>query len=283
VPDHVSLTIGSKIEHNTFSGFEYQPSARLAWTPNKQHTVWGSVSRAVRTPSRIEDNFEFTALVIPQLPLYVRLIGDGEFNAEQLLGYEFGYRAYVARRGFVSLAGFHNRYDDLLSVEGQSIQAETQPPPKLILPLLFRNGVRATTSGFEVSGLLDIESWWRVQGFYSFMGLDARNKAGSNDASTVRQLENDSPAHQAMVQSSFNLPGRFEADLMWRYVSGLPNQQVPAYQTGDIRFSRRLGREFELALVGRNLLQPSHVEYGGNPGGLVRIRRSAYLKITWTR
>jgi iron complex outermembrane receptor protein len=115
------------------------------------------------------------------------------------------------------------------------------------------------------------------------MGLDARNKPGSNDASTVRQLENDSPAHQAFLHSAFNLPGGFEADLMWRYVSGIPNQQVPAYQTGDIRVSRRIGSEFDLAVVGRNLLQPSHVEYGGNPGGLVRIRRSAYLKLTWTR
>jgi len=215
--------------------------------------------------------------------LYVRLIGDGEFSSEQLIGYEFGYSTYVTKAGLISLTAFHNRYNDLLSVESQPILTETDPPPKLILPLLLRNGVRGTTSGFEISSLWDIESWWRMRGFYSFMGLDARNKPGSNDASTVRQLENDSPAHQAFLQSSFNLPGGFEVDLIWRYVSGLAQRQVPAYQTGDIRVSRRVSRELELAMVGRNLLQPSHVEYGGNPGPLVRIRRNAYLKLTWTR
>jgi len=105
------------------------------------------VTRAVRTPSRIEDGFRFDALIQPALPLYVRLIGDGKFSSEQLIGYEFGYRTKI-RKGFLSLASFHNRYDDLLSVEqGAAMQESSPPPTHVVLPLALRNGVRATTSG----------------------------------------------------------------------------------------------------------------------------------------
>ncbi len=233
VPDRLALTIGSKFEHNTFSGFEAQPSVRLAWTPDARHTVWGAITRAVvRTPSRIEQGFGFTALIQPSLPLYVRLIGDGQFSSEQLIGYEFGYLTRIRKTGIVSVSAFHNRYDDLLSVENRPPEAETEPPPAhLVLPLYLRNGVRATTSGIEINGLWDVRPWWRVRGWYSFMGLDARNKPASNDVSTVRQLEGDSPAHEVMVLSLFSLPAKFELDLTWRYVSEIPDQRVPAYST----------------------------------------------------
>lgn len=283
VPDRWSLTLGSKFEHNSFSGFEFQPTARLAWTPNTRRTVWGAVTRAVRTPSRIEEGFRFTALINPALPLYVRLVGDGEFSPEQLIGYEFGVRSLFRKNGAVSLSAFHNRYDDLLSVESQTPVAETSPAPtRLILPLQLRNGIRAVTSGVEITTVWDLRQWWRIRGSYSFAGLDARRKATSNDVSTVGQLEGDSPAHKAVAQSIFHLPAGFEADLMWRYVSSVPNQRVPAYSTGDVRIGRPVGRNLDISVVGRDLLQPSHVEYGGDPGPLVRIKRSAYVKLTWT-
>ena len=283
VPDRWALTVGTKVEHNSFSGVEYQPSVRIAWTPNDRQTVWGAVTRAVRTPSRIEEGFRFTALIQPALPLYVRLIGDGNFSSEQLIGYEFGYRAYIHKTGLLSVATFHNRYDDLLSVENQPAQAETSPPPThFVIPLYLRNGVRATTSGVEIASAWDVRKWWRARGSYSFMGLDARNQPTSNDASTVRQLEGDSPAHTAVAQSFFTIPAGFELDLTYRYVSSVPDMRVSAYSTGDAVLSRRIGRSFEVSVIGRNLLQPYHAEYAGDPGGPVLIRRSAFLRLTWT-
>lgn len=284
LPDRLALTFGSKLEHNSFSGFEVQPSVRVAWTPNNRHTLWGAVARAVRTPSRIEEGFRFSALLQPALPLYVRLIGDSEFDPEQLAGYEFGYRTYVRKSLILSLASFHNRYDDLLSVENGLPASETSPPPaRLVLPLHLRNGVKATTSGVELVSLWELKPWWRLGGNYSFLGLDARNKLTSNDVSTVGQLESDSPAHKAVVHSSFRLPGELELDLVWRHVSSLRNQRVDAYSTGDIRLGRRITGDLSLDFVGRNLFQPSHAEYAGDPGGLVQIKRSAYLRVTWTR
>ncbi len=284
VPNRLSVTLGTKLEYNTFSGFEFQPDGRLAWTPTEQQMVWAAVTRAVRTPSRIEEGFDYTALANATLPLYLRLIGDGQFSPEQMLGYELGYRTYVKRGGFVSVNSFYNRYDDLLSVENRPPVVETVPPPlHFVLPLYLRNGIQAESAGVEVASLWDLRSWWRLRASYSFLHLNARRKATSNDASTVGQLEGDSPQHKAAVQFYWTLPRSLDLTLTYRYVSAVPDQGVPRYHTGDVRIAKRVSRELELSVTGQNLLQPSHVEYAGDPGPLVGIRRSGYLQLTWTK
>jgi iron complex outermembrane receptor protein len=283
-PNRLSFTLGTKLEQNSYSGFEVQPSGRVAWTPSEQQTVWAAVTRAVRTPSRIEEGFQFNFLAVPAIPLYYRLIGDGQFHPEEMAGYELGYRAYVKRAGFISIAGFYNRYNDLLSVENQSAAPEASPPPlHLVLPLYFRNGIAAQTKGFEISSLWDVRNWLRLRGSYSYVHLNAGRYPTSNDASTVGQLEGDTPQHKIVVQSLFTLPQGFDLDLTYRYVSAIPDQKVQAYSTGDIRFSKRITRQIELSANGLNLFQPHHPEYGGLPGPLVEIRRSGYLKLTWIR
>ncbi len=284
VPDRLSVTLGTKLEHNSFSGFHAQPSGRISWMPNDQNTIWAAVTRAVRTPSRLEDGFQFTALAVPSLPLYLRLIGDGQFSPEQLVGYEAGYRNYFRGSGFISLAAFYDRYDDLLSVENRPPALETSPsPPHLVLPLFLRNGVNAETSGVELATLFDPAGWWRIRSSYSFLALNARRKPASNDASTVRQLEGDSPQHKIVIQSAFSLPKNVDVDLTYRFVSSVPDQHVPAYSTGDARIGWRFLNQFELSVVGQSLFQPWHVEYGGDPGPLVGIRRSVYVTLQWNR
>ena len=283
ITDRVSLTIGSKFEHTTFSGFNAQPSARVSWTPTSKQTVWAGVTRAIRTASRIEDAFNFNFLVQPNPPLYLQLIGDGGFTQEQSVAYELGYRHYINARGFISVALFHNRYDDLLSVENRPVTVETTPAPThLVLPLLFRNGILANTTGGEVSTLWDLTSWLRVRGSYSLAKLDAKRAPGSNDASTVKQLEGDTPEHKIVIQASITLPHKIDVDATYRYVSSIPDQNVPSYNTADVRLSKRLGEHFEFEIAGQNLLQPGHVEYGGLPGPLIAIRRGGYLALTWT-
>jgi iron complex outermembrane receptor protein len=285
-PNRLVLTIGTKIEHNSYSGFEIQPSARFSWTPTEQQTVWGALTHAVRTPSRIEQGFRFTALAVPSLPLYLRLIGDGQFTPEQLNGYELGYRRYLKNAGFISVATYYNRYDDLLSVENLPAGVETSPPPThLVLPLYLRNGIQTQTAGVEIASLWDLRRWWRVRANYAFMHLDAKRKPSSNDASTVGQLEGDSPVHTAVIQSFLTLPRAVEFSLTYRYVAALTgtDQKVPAYSTGDAQMAKHLTRDLQVSIVGRNLLQPAHPEYAGPPGGLVGVRRSAYLQLTWTQ
>jgi len=284
VRERLSFTAGTKLEHNSFSGFEIQPSGRLAWTPDVEHTIWASVSRAVRTPSRIEDGFQFNFLSQPAPPLYLRLVGDGQFTPEQELGYELGFRNYLRKSGFLSVSAFFNRYADLLSVDSRPVFVETSPSPAhLVLPLYLRNGIKADTAGVEAAALFDVRDWWRLRGNYSYLALNAKNRPVSNDASTVRQLEGDSPRHKIVIQSSLTLGRGIDAVLTYRYVSDLPDQKVPAYSTGDASIGWRFARQWRISVVGRNLMQPYHFEYGGNPGPLVGIRRAGYLKLTWIR
>src|SRR6266705_2524551 len=171
----------------------------------------------------------------------------------------------------------------LLSIEPGTPFLETSPPPAHILfPLYIRNGMLGNTAGFEVAPDWRPVRWWQLQGSYSFLHLDLTRARNSLDSSTARSTEGSSPHHQIAVQSSFELPKKFEFDQAYRYVSALPVQHVRAYSTMDSQLAWHLSR-FELALVGQNLLQPNHPEFAGDPGPLVGIKRSVYGKISWRR
>lgn len=280
-PDRLSFTIGSKFEHTTFSGFNAQPSARLAWTPTQRDTVWAAVTRAIRTASRIEDGFSYSFLAVPALPLYLRLVGDGGFTQENMTGYEAGIRHSFTDHGSLDLSLFHDRYHDLLSVEAGPVFVETSPTPAhLVLPILFRNGIAAMTTGGEVSGLWDLKPWWRVQASYALALVDARHEPGSIDASTVGQIEGDTPAHSIVARSTFQIPHNFDIGLTYRFMTAIPDQKVVSYSTGDISAGWRPLNSVEFRLVGSNLFSPAHPEYGGDPGPLVGIVRSIYFGVT---
>jgi iron complex outermembrane recepter protein len=282
VPDKLLLTVGTKLEHTSFSGLNAQPSVRLAWTPSDHQTFWAAVTRAIRTPSRVEENFEFNFLAVPALPLYFRLIGDGGFRPERMMGYEAGYRAFFQPNLLVDLSLYHNRYHGLASVENFPPVVETDPPPPhLVLALLFRNGIVGETTGFEIAPSWEPVPWWRLRASYSRLHLDTRNRPTSNDASTVRQTEGASPDHQVRLQSYITLLRNLELDLAYRYVSKLTLPAVPGYSTADLRFGWNFRDQWRFSVAGRNLFQPQHVEFTGNPRGPVQIRRSVYASLTF--
>jgi len=282
IGNQFSLTIGSKFLQETYSHFELEPTARLLWTPNPRQTIWGAVTRAVRTPSRVEEDLQLTALLTPNPLAFVRVIGDRSFSTEHLLGYEVGYRSLVKPRLNLDIAAFYNNYDNLLSIEPGTPFSETPPAPThVVVPFFFGNGLSGNTAGFEIAPDWTPTSRWRLRGSYSYLYIDLSTRAGSQDTTTVTSTEGSSPHHQVTIQSSLDLPKRLEFDQTLRYVSDLPAQQVRAYTTADVRFSWHATRSLDLSVVGQNLLQPQHAEFGGDPGGLVDIRRTVYAKITW--
>jgi len=240
------------------------------------------VTRAVRTPSRVEEDLQLTVLAAPNPLTFYRVVGDRGFSSETLVGYEAGYRSLVKPRFYVDIAAFYNNYDHLLSLEPGVPFSETSPaPPHTVVPLFFRNGLLGKTSGFEIAPDWTPISWWRLGGSYSYLYMDLKKHSGSLDTRTASSTEGSSPHHQIVIQSSVDLPKRLQFDQTFRYVSALPAQQVGAYGTADVRFSWRAFRSMELSVVGQNLLQPHHAESGGDPGSLVGIKRSVYAKITW--
>jgi hypothetical protein len=126
-------------------------------------------------------------------------------------------------------------------------------------------------------------SWWELKASYSYLEVNMENRQGSNDPTSVAGYEGSSPRHQGTIQSLLNLPKKFELDQTYRYVSALSAFKVKSYGTADARLGWHFARQMELSVVGQNLLQPHHSEFGGDAGGLVGIKRSVYVQLTWKK
>jgi iron complex outermembrane receptor protein len=284
VQNKLSATIGSKFEHNIYTGWEIQPSARLLWTPNAHQTVWAAVTRAVRSPSRLDEDLQLTGLITTTpLPIFIRVAGNPQFMSETLLGYEVGYRTLVTSKFFVDVSLFHNNYNNLTSFGSAKISFENSPPPlRVILTVPWANGIKGSTDGFEIAPNWKVASWLVLNASYSYLNMDLSNKPGNTDTGTVTSDQGSSPRHEFVIRTQFNLPKRFEFDPAFRYVSALPAQLVESYSTMDVHLSWRFTEQMELSVVGKNLFQPQHAEFAGDPGGLIGIKRSVYAKIIWT-
>jgi iron complex outermembrane recepter protein len=263
VPDQLQLTLGTKLEHNDYTGIEVQPSARLAWTPTGEQTVWAAVSRAVRVPSRIDREFF--------LPSSGAVIAGGpNFVSEELLAYEVGCRVRPHQRVSLSASLFFNDYDNLRTVEPAA--------PPAALPTVLVNGLRGETYGAELAAEYRVTDWWRLRASFTELQIHLRPKPGSLDT-TNGGSESRDPNHQFSLRSSFDLPGRFELDAGLRHVSRLPSQNVPAYTELDARLGWKASRNVEFSLVGQNLLHPHHAEFGA-PATRNLIERAIFGKVT---
>jgi iron complex outermembrane recepter protein len=264
--EQLFLTIGSKFEHNDYSGFEFQPSVRLAWMPVTDQTIWAAVSRAVRSPSRID-----TEVFAPSTPPFLLQGGGDRFDSETVISYELGYRTELAQRLGLSISTFFNDYDDIRSVE----PIAGAPGQFIIL-----NRLRAKTYGVELSATWQPLEWWRLRGGYTYFRKEI-HLGDSGDINRGRGEGND-PHHQFLVQSMINLPADLEFDSVLRYVDNL-NQRgplVPSYVSLDLRLGWQPTPNWEFAVVGQNLLDKRHAEFGA-PATRQEIPRSVYGKVTW--
>ena len=254
VPDQLKLTVGSKFLHNVFSGFEIQPSARLAWTMYSGHTIWTAVSRAVRLPTRFDSDITVT----PGL----------KFGSEKVIAYELGYRVRPVDQLSLSFATFYNKYNHLRSLDSTS---------STTTPIVLANSQRAESWGFEFSGNFRARDWWHLRGGYTYFAKSIR--AVSPKVLPISgAFEGVDLKNIVMLQSIMDLPNNLQFDLMGRFSDKLPaaltTPVVPAYFTFDARLARQF-KSVEISLVGQNLFQNQHTE-----AGLSRIPRSIYGKIT---
>jgi iron complex outermembrane receptor protein len=282
--EKVRIAAGSKIEHNDYSGFEAQPSARISWNLAARQTVVASITRAVRTPSQVETDYTTTSLVNPEGPSYVRLLPNPGFRPERLIAYEIGYRIRAGSSAYFTVSGFYNTHRDVVSTELQTPFVETSPGvPRLILPIRFGNGLRGTSGGVEVTGDVRPATWWHSTGNYSFLTIDMARAPGSRDVSQVARNEGLSPRHRVQLLTSLDLPRRVSFDWGFRYVSELKAGPVPAYATSNVRLAWAPRRDLEIALNGRDLHEPRHLEWPGGADGNVLVERSWFVNVTWRR
>ena len=272
------LTVGSKVEHNDYTGYEYEPSARLQWNVTDKQMIWAAISRAVRTPSRFDRD------VYEPNPAYgypIARLGNTTFQSETLLAYELGYRAQISSKISGSLSAFYNYYDDLRS--------ETAVPapnyPAVLEDLYFQNALSATTYGFEATADYQLLEGVRLHAGYDLLKEHVR--IGSGGDLNAGLAETADPQQQVFLRSSMDLPGHTELDLAGRWIDTVYNNNgaavgdVPGYFELDTRLGWHISRNLEVSVAGQNLLHDHHAEAGYPGPTQEQIVRSVYGKVTW--
>jgi iron complex outermembrane receptor protein len=283
VENRLHLIIGSKLEHNDSTGFEIEPSVRLAWTPTEKQTVWAAVSRAVRTPADEEQDIRQNESVVqPPLspPIVASVFGNPNLKSEVLTAYELGYRIKPVEKLSFDLATFYNVYDDLITpVQGAPYFEANPGPPHLVVPLTFQNVQSAQTYGGELMAEWRVTGNWKLTASYSLLQSHYAPQVGGDNAS---------PENQFQIHSYLNLPGHVELNAAVYYVDQITTladttpMQIPSYVRLDIGATWRPCKSLELGIFGQNLLDDRHVEFTSFKTTVVTdIPRGIYGKITW--
>ncbi|NQT17642.1 MAG: TonB-dependent receptor, partial [Planctomycetes bacterium] len=271
-PDSLYLTVGSKFSHNDFSGFEFQPTARLLWTVSERRAAWASVSRAVRTPSMVDQNVRINGSLGEFVPMFVQILGNRAVESEQLIAYEIGYRAQPTDAFWWDLAVFYNDYEDLVTaMPGMPF---VDPLTGITyLPTAYANAMRGDTYGFELAGTYQVNPCWKLGTGYSFLVMDLQG-VGSES------VEGESPRNQVYLQSGWDLGRSWELNTTWRYVDSLSSLNVPAYLVMDVRLAWLPSENLEVAVVGRNLLDEEHPESTTRAFYPSEVQRGVYGMVT---
>jgi iron complex outermembrane receptor protein len=286
----VYLTVGSKLEHNDYTGFEFEPSARLQWNLESTQLLWGAISRAVRTPSRYDrDLLVPSGLVNAPPPLQfptIFLKGSPDFVSETLLAYEVGYRAQIGPKLAASVSAFYNDYHNLRSTTATPTTAVYVFP----YPVFFQNNLEGETHGLEISASYQMLEWWRLHAGYDLLQEHIHVRPGEVDA-TGATNETADPQQQVALRTSMDLSRDMTLDAAVRWVDSLHINSgptggpvvgtVPSYTELDSGIAWHATKSLELSLMGRNLLHAHHTEYGFPSPTREQIERSVFGRITW--
>jgi iron complex outermembrane recepter protein len=281
--DSLNLTLGTKVEHNDFSGFEIQPSARLAWEMPHAQTLWAAVSRAVRVPTRLERDIaiEITA---PNANPAGRLLGNRDFDSEKLIAYELGYRRQISPRLSIDMAAFLNRYRGLASLEVGTPVTDPEDG-RTVYPVVNENLTDGRAAGMEALVNFAPTDRWRLTASYSY--LDLNISPHGQDLNRGKFADGSTPRHQFGLRSAVDV-GPVQIDAFLRRIGAIrrdpqitTGEGIPGYTELDLRVARQWN-QIELAVSMQNLLHDQHVEFG-TPTHRGGIERSVYASIMWQR
>jgi len=270
IPKHFRVTLGSKFEHNVYSGFEIQPNLRLLFIPHQKMTFWAAVSRAVRTPARAERGGYYIADVmmtdqsdqLKETLIVVRMQGNPDFRPETLVAYEMGWRWSVSNTIYLDAATFYNRYNHIFSGFIENPYFETNIEPNhFVMPLLTDNRVAGHGFGFEMLSEIKFSRLWHLNMIYSFTKLDMHLIQGSTDTGTPENYEGQCPLHMGGIQSKINVSASMDFSLNLHYMDSVWELSIPEYWNMDMQFRWKPFKCCRIALVGHNLLHDRVLEF----------------------
>ena len=291
-PDKLYLTVGTKLEHNDYTGFGVMPSARLAWMLGDRSTLWGAVSRALRTPSRNDSNLvvNFASSPGPRgIPILYRLAAELDFHDERLVAYELGYRNMISQRISIDVTAYYNDYDSLQTVEpGAPFFEATPAPPHEVQPFAYENMMYGETHGIEIAADGKLTDRWTLKAGYAFERLHMHLNPTSEDTGTVPFVEGAAPHQSAQLRSHFEIGRGLAWEVSAYFVDRLSDQgysdrPIPAYTRLDTGLTWRISEGISIGAFGQNLQSDHHLEFEDNFGSMQsgQIKRSAYGKFTW--
>jgi iron complex outermembrane receptor protein len=253
VTQELSLIAGVKVERSSFSGWQVLPNLRVAWQPGPRSLWWAAVSRAVRTPSRIDRQLEALPFLQPA----------PEFTSEKLVAAEIGYRGQPSATTSFSINGFVNFYDDLRTTEFVDGA------------FMLANGAKGRTYGVEAWGNAQVTPSWRVALGASTLWKDLKDKPGRLDLAPRNSLGND-PSWQLTGRSDWDLAPRLQLTLDARAVGRIEmDPEIGSYVEAGGQLAYQATEAIELFVAGRNLLHRTHLE-SNDPGAAQRAKRTVY-------
>lgn len=260
--DTIKLIAGTKVEYNSFSGFEFQPSMRTLWQVDSKNSVWGAASRAVRTPSRAGVGAILNNSVTPGAPpVQARIFGDKDVGSEELIALELGYKTRLVQALSIDIAAFYNIYDNILTTDPGTAFVETTPAPlHAVLPLTFADNMSGEAYGVEIGGDWRAKEWLRLRAAYTYFELELHRNPGTGLASNEAAEDRD-PRHQVSLTGQFDVGNNIEIDATLRAVDRLSERNVSGYATADLRIAWRPNKNVEFSIVGQNLGQSRHREF----------------------
>ncbi len=276
-PEHWFLTLGSKFEHNEFSGAEVQPNLRLQWQPTASQTWWASASRAVRTPTPVEE--DLTSTLRSVAGLRAAFVPNDDFKSEQLKAYELGYRTQLTPSISADVTAFHNDYEHLATYSFLTLVPVINgiDPPHFLLPVQFTNDMKGTSHGVEASFNWTISGNLKVALDYSYLRLKVTAVDPTQEGAELLY-----PKEQVGVKVFWNLSDHWTLDTTASHVDKLPAGNVAAYTRVDINLGGQLSKALRLNLVGQNLLDKTHREFGvADDINAAEIERNIAAKLTW--
>jgi iron complex outermembrane receptor protein len=283
IPEKLLLTLGSKFEHNDFTGLEIQPSARLAYHISEQSSIWAAASRAVRIPTLIDTRFEVDLGVIPPTattpPALAQARGNPEMGVEEVFSYELGYRVRPHQRLSLDAAGFFNVFDGLRAWLPEPLAFSGTPAPHAVATTTAANAKSGYSYGAEVSADWAITDQWRLHASYTWINLDI-DWPGPESSGT--------PEQQFQLRSYLELPHDIELIGAAYYVdqispsNGILDVSVDSYVRFNLGVTWRPMQNLELGIWGQNLAEGGHPEFPSyRTREISEVPRSVVGRVTW--
>ncbi len=286
MPGRLRLTLGGRVQREYSSLIDFQPDARLLWTPTTKQAIWLAASRALRGVSPSDTSVAAFLAPVPGpsgLLIVPEALGNFAIRPEAEIAFQTGYRAQLTSSISISADTYFNHYTRLVGENSGVPIFEAGPGiPFLLLPETADNKIDGETHGIEFFGNWKPFSIWKLSGGYTW--LDGTFRDGStNAAPNTTAATLSAPHHQFSIRSTLDLPHRLEFDSALYRAGPLDTLGVPGYYRLDARLGWRVGEHAEFSIVGQNLLSASHVESPAEPDwfAATAIRRSYYAKMTW--